>query len=355
MADSIAALAETSVNITLPYKIRPCKGKPDAEWVQHAIEMAKQNALSFNAKHDHGYIRIMVDEAEYRRITGEADDFQAPTKPAVPNHAGETSQVAVARAEAKYQQDLYEYKKWKELQRLIGNQIREAVDEAYIMDLKHEDLGWHNVTPKQIADHLLTTYGKVSSVDITKIEENMKKQWHPRDGPIEPYWKQLNDGLVATKHCTRGKITKEQALTYAIANFINSDVPGFKEAVKKFDNKPTAEQTLENLKVHINEAYNELPASDKAPVTTASAGYHSANNMENKENQPYPHYCWSHGVTWTDRHTSKTCHADRRFPNHNEEATFYNMCGGCSRIMRRRGDRAIWQPKFRPTNNGSAE
>lgn len=346
-------MTETKPIITLAFQIRRCDGKPTPEWVHHAFDICKQNTLPYPEYHDFGFLRMLVEAQEFMRITGAQQDFPLPTKPVAPNHDAATTAVGVARDQANHQKENNIYLLSIEVEKAIRAQLLASVDEAYLLTLKHDDLGWHNVTPKAILDHLFKTYGKISSVEITAIEDNMRKPWHPSHGPIEPYWKQLLDGVTATKHCTRGQITKEQALTYAIANFAQSDVPAFKEALRVFDNKPAAAQTFAALQTLITDAYNDLPAKDKAPLTSSTAGYNSANNMEEKENaQPYPHYCWSHGVTWTSRHTSKTCHAHRRFPNHNEEATFYNLCGGCTRILRRGGDKAIWQPK-NPTTTGN--
>ena len=346
---------ETSLKkptITLPYPIRKCDGKPTPAYCHYLDDICKENALSFTEISDFGYIRLLVDGPEYRRITGEANDFTVPTKPAEPNYDNDSSQVAVARSTAKYDKELFYYHLFVEFDKALRTAILANVDHAYLLTLKHATLGWHKVTSKQLLEHLMKTYGKITSVEITEIEDKMKQPYHPSNGPLEPYWQQLSDGVTATKHCTRGKITEDQALTYAIANFAQSEVPAFKEALRKFDAKSTADQTLKNLKELITDAYNDLPAKDKAPVTAATAGYNSANNMEEKENQqPYPHYCWSHGVTWIPHHTSKNC--NRPFPEHNEEATFYNLCGGCTRINRRGKDKAIWKPRYRNNNNGN--
>ena len=342
--------------ITLPHTIRRCDGKPDHDWVQHVIYQCKQNCLSFTEKHDYGYIRLMVDAQEYMRITGSATDFTVPTKPARPNHAGRLSAVEITRADSDYFFNLNEFNYYMAVIKAMNTQIIDSVDEAYILDLKDSTLGWHKVQPKTITDHLLKHYGKVTSVEIVKIQETMRTPWHPNQGPPEIVFHRIQAARDATQYCTKGKITEDDATVTLQAIAIGTGLPGMKEAVRKFNNRPDVEQTYTNIKTAITDAYDELPAQDKAPVTSASAGYNSANNMEEKENQqPYPHYCWSHGVTWTERHTSKTCHANRRFPDHNEAATFYNMCGGCSKIMRRAGDRAIWRPKPRTNNGGSEE
>ena len=349
-------MTQNKLSITLPFQIRPCEGKPDPAWVQHVIKTCRDNCLSFSERHQYGYLRIMVTAAEYMQITGSATDFPLPTKPARPNHATTLSAVNIARDDSNYHEALNEYNFYMEVNKQVLHQIIGSINEAYITDLKNAALGWHNVQPKTVTDYLLKTYGQIGSVELVQHRQNMRKKYHPSHGPIQLVYKQMTDAIEATQHCTKGKITEDDAVVELSAIMMDTNIPSMKEAVRTFNNKPTADQTFAALKELLTTAYDDLPAQDKAPITSASAGYNSANNMQEKENEPpYPHYCWSHGVTWTAKHTSKTCHANRRFPDHNEEATFYNMCGGCTRIMRRGGDKAIWRPRPRANTSGSDE
>ena len=341
-------MSKTTITIELKHQIPPCEGKPTPQWVHQAYQICQENALSYNDKHDYGYLRLTCDAAEYQRITGQATDFTAPTRPAEPDYNGENSQLALLKLRETYELQLKEFTQYNEVDRLMAQQLRGSLDPAFINSLKG-DLGWHGVRTKAILDHLKDNHGKISPKDLIANEARIQTQYTART-PIELFWKQHEDGKEYTKGATRGEITDDRLIVFATTNLMNTDLPAFKEAIRKYDKLPADQQTWNKFKEMMNEAYADLPASDKEPLTTQAGGY--ANAAEDKENSlPEPPYCWSHGTSRNVNHTSLTC--KRKLPGHVDTATFWNMCGGCNRIQRRRNEKPVWKPV--PRNNSTSE
>lgn len=337
--------------ITLPYKVHKIETKPSNLWVTEMVDVCRNNALSFNDYYDYGYLRLTCDEATYKTITGEDEDFLAPTKPSRAAIDDADSAVKIARADTEYQHAFQRYQQYRDVDNAIKQQLLEAVPDAYICDLKDPMLGWHPVSALTLIQHLETRYGKITAEDLAANEQRIQTPWHPTKATIEQFFQQHEQGLHFTKHCTKGKIDEDRLIIYATANLRQTNLAPFKDALTQFEASPTEDQTWTNFKKLITQVYNNLPTQDKNIVTTGNLNYNSANHMEDKENKTnkkFPHYCWSHGVTWNSLHTSKTCHKHRRSPNHVEEATFYDMRGGCNRIMRPFGERAVWKPQPRP-------
>lgn len=106
----------------------------------------------------------------------------------------------------------------------------------------------------------------------------------------------------------------------ATADIRATDITAFKDTITEFEDLPPQEQTWAKFQEVINTTHRQLPESHKTAPTTQDLGCNGANALEEKENQPYPHYCWSHGVTWNPNHTSKTCR--NKFHNHVDTADF---------------------------------
>ena len=267
--------------------------------------------------------------------------------------------VAVAKMKADYDTAMKKCKHYQEVDKLLVQQYIDVVEIEFISTLKKSKLGWYKVTTKEMIKHIKSKYGRITAQDLLENEDRIRTPWHPSTATMESFWKQHDDGLECTKDCPKGKIDEDRLIMCATANLRNTDILGFKEQLTRFEAKPDNEQTWATFKDMMNETYNQLSDKEKAPPTTVELGYGKANNMkENGLTDPFPHYCWSHGVTWNEKHTSKTCHLHRRHPLHVAEATLFNMCGGCNKIQCPHGEKAVWKPPQKPSSessNGSDE
>jgi hypothetical protein len=122
----------------------------------------------------------------------------------------------------------------------------------------------------------------------------------------------------------------------------------FTEACADWRKRRPADHTLDNFKVDMDHAWKERNRRVKAK----DVGYHDALSASvqalaaNKENKPpgtvnkpagpnkpaamvdsvAMFYCWSHGLGFSDQHTSHTC--NHRKEGHQEDATIKSRKGG---------------------------
>ena len=345
--------------IELPTKLKPCPGKPTNIWVQQNADITVQNALKCKQYYpSFGCVRLTCANAQaYMTLTGATADFTEPFHPAEPDYSTANSAAAVSKLEAEYELQKAQYEYYQQVDQALLQQYLDTVPEEYYSTLKTGALGYHNVTTRTMLKHLKDNYGQITAEDLNENEERIKTPWDPRTTSIETFWKQHTDGKEYTANCTKGKIDDDRLIVYATANIRATDITAFKDTITDFEAKTPAQQTWAEFQKMINKTYKQLPASYKNPPTTKDLGYKGANALEEKENEPYPHWCWSHGVTWNPEHTSKTCR--NKFSGHVDNSNFFNMCGGCNRIGRRNGEKTVWKPKNwkprQPLNEQTAE
>jgi hypothetical protein len=61
------------------------------------------------------------------------------------------------------------------------------------LDIFIDDMvGFANITAWEMLDHLFLTYGNITTVDLEKKFEQMRKAWDPQQ-PVETLFKQTQD------------------------------------------------------------------------------------------------------------------------------------------------------------------
>ena len=132
---------QTKFEITFHHELPQVQGnKPNSAWAEDALEALRQNALSFDAHHEHGFLRLTTDEATYKEMTGSQTDFTPPVKPTMPTFTTETA-AAVSKAMAEYNENIQKYLFYKEVDRKLVGLITASVPPECISTLKDPKLG----------------------------------------------------------------------------------------------------------------------------------------------------------------------------------------------------------------------
>jgi hypothetical protein len=62
----------------------------------------------------------------------------------------------------------------------------------YLDVLNDNMVGFANISARDILDHLFSTYGNITAVDLQINFENMPRAWDPHQ-PVESLFKQIQD------------------------------------------------------------------------------------------------------------------------------------------------------------------
>lgn len=298
----------------------------------------------------HGYTGLVVQGAEYNRITNNAPPYQIPVHPGRDAPQG-ANQLAAYHNEEHHKRQLKEFEDYTCANNTIRNHLLAAIPEQYLLTLCDPDSLFSNVTVLAMFDHMFTNYGTVTREDLDQNEAELKSPWEPST-PIETLWLQATRAQQFPP--TADALSDNYILRALESNVRNTRK--FESTLKRFDELPSVDQTLTRFKTEMNRAYKTWVRAN-TNATAAEAGYSSA-NIAHTPPAPPPAlpslskysfsvgsqvyaYCWTHGLSQvrsgTDEHNSRTC--TFRHAMHQEDATLDNRMRGCNPCLMKYRDR----------------
>jgi hypothetical protein len=140
------------------------------------------------------------------------------------------------------------------------------------LDVLNDDMvGFANISARAMLDHLFTTYGNITVVDLENNFEHMCRGWDPQQH-VESLFNQIQycadyseAGGVLIGHSQ--KINVGYAKIFATGHFMS--------ACHRWNEKPLAEKTWAQFKSHFSAAHRQHKKMQGE--SAASAGYHSDN------------------------------------------------------------------------------
>jgi hypothetical protein len=266
---------------------------------------------------------MLMAPPDYANLTG-GDVYVAPVRPPIPVYAGTAAQVAALRDA--YQETMTTYMESRDLANQVKRAILQAVPHTYLCELSDPDLGFSNVSPQQMLDHLIQNYGQITHNDLRENLELLKKPWDP-DTPIEQVFEH---GTFCRKFATEGQdpISDTAYLVNLVQIFENSGV--LDKAVEDWERKPTAQQTLTNAIQHFKNANkHRLVKESKQTKSVLAANTATQAPTINKPTglEGYS-YCWSHGIC---KHGGLECTNPRE--SHCPDATWSHRKGGSTNVQ----------------------
>jgi hypothetical protein len=273
------------------------------------------------------------------------------------------------------------------VQQALKKHIISVFEPMYLEVLNDSMVGFTNISARHMLDHLFSTYGNITEVDLEINFENMCRAWDPQQ-PVESLFKQIQ---YCADYSEAGgvlignpqKINVGYAKIFAAGHFMST--------CRRWNEKHLIGKTWTQFKSHFAAAHRQH--KQMQGESAATAGYHSANaavgqtedqlaeatigslanlatataadrgvvatlteantrlvkQLEDNSNElrelkalvrkervekrgqrsfnPSPNnYCWTHGYKVGNTHTSLSCKLPR--PGHKREATRADNMGG---------------------------
>jgi hypothetical protein len=152
----------------------------------------------------------------------------------------------------------------------LKTQIIDAVADTYLGVLRNRYTGYMGVTPRDLLDHLLERFGRITASDIANCRTKMEA---PMDvtQPIDIYFQTIDD---CVQFATDGQFpftpTQVQTAYRAI-----SQSGLYNDACKEWRRKAPTDRTWTHFKAFFATEYNELKEQQK--LNTNQNNLHSAN------------------------------------------------------------------------------
>ena len=348
----------TTASFTTPTLTRISNGAiPTYATLAKAQYELNQNATAIHSNRGggcHGHLALLVSPEKYLLIAGV--EFEPPTVPPAPSTITGTTTI-VTQGLAQNTTDWTEYRTYKGMDSVLKAQLIAAVNPDYIEIMADPQLGYTNVTTYALLTHLWTTYGQITTADLTQNLISIQAPWDTNRG-IDSLFLQIQtcrqyaeagDDPISDLAAIRfgyenifktGRFEHSCRSWREKANDLQKSYTGFCEHFRWADNDRRNNVTTQSAGYHgMNRATATAPpAAWTGPTPTAVVqGANAANSPPAAPgNHPAPAvpplltYCWTHGSSINASHTSATC--KHKADGHQENATNDNKMGGSSKI-----------------------
>jgi hypothetical protein len=272
-----------------PDKIR---GEPNYKTIRELQDSLEQNAMSIECGLGggaNGYLGILLSAAEYATIPGTVP-FIAPVNPGhtAPPVAG--AAAAIANQARVYEEAYRKYQEYTDVVKALRKQLVAAVDDAYIIALKHDRSMYNAVALDTLLNHLYDEYGEISHEDFKHNKAKFNEPWDGAE-PIElivARWnKCIKFAAAAGKPYTNEQIMEK---TFGIVY----DCGLYYEELKDWNKLPAAQKTYLLFQSHVKAAQKEYRLQQRTSKRTGfglatqelvAATEHFANYMAQAESK----------------------------------------------------------------------
>ena len=216
-----------------------------------------------------GFLGLVLKDSIFQTLNATAESYMPPAHPGnTPNATGSTAVIAETTRVFVIEQD--KYNTYLQFNIILISMITTNCPEKYLSDLKDPITKFRRCTPISLLNHLWSTFGTITSKDLTDNWSAMNAQWNPPT-PIADLFKQLQDGQLLAKN-GHEDITDSQLLRLCYDNVNATGL--FNDALKLWRAKPDDDKTYPAFKILMTSEHEDRM---KNQLTSKAAGY-SANH-----------------------------------------------------------------------------
>lgn len=355
-------------------------GAPSFESLSHMRDILKANAASVHSLlggGQNGYLGLVVSDEVYATIS--PTPFIVPGNPGVqPIIPQGTTAAITAIIVRNHEEAQRSWREYNNLHLALKKQIVNALEPLFLRSLKDRNVGFNNVTLRDMLTLLFRNYGQLTPIDLKENNDRMNTAWDPST-PFELLIDQIEESIQIAD-AGEQPYTQPQILNTAYSLIFNTGL--FFDDCKVWNAKPPIDKNWPHFKTHFMEANRQLRMQQR---TAQQAGYHAANaayyppsanqqlfddtaealanlataaatdrqafsqltntiaqlteQIKEKDAlivklQKAPagrqrnnaNYCWTHGYLVGKSHTSATC--KNKAQGHKDDATAKNNMGG---------------------------
>lgn len=201
----------------------------------------------------HGHLGAIMPDATYFTKTGH--HFVIPVDPGdydltIPNNA---TNAVRGRMESSHTAAKLAFDTCAAVQLSVKNQMINAVEDAYLDEIRDEDTGFQQPSPEDIIAHLMDRYGDISEWLITENKQTIDEHFDPTL-PFATYTKRIEKCL---------QLANDAGTPYSDAQLVQIGVVAvtktgmFNEGYLRWTRRPVADKTWANFKTHFNKEHTE--------------------------------------------------------------------------------------------------
>lgn len=243
--------------------------EPTYDSLHAAITQLNANAASVPTSGGDGilgHLVLTLGAAGYTAISINNVPHDPPVPPpAIPVIPGNATAALISELRTQHNDEKRHYKTYYAVDAALKQQLLQATDERFVVSLKHRTYGFALVRTRTIIAHLYTTYGTITSEELTQNDELMRVPWEPTT-PIEGLFEQIDDGSA---YAISGgdPYTDKQLVRFGYNNIDSNGRMSL--ACRDWRQKPEIDRTWANFKTDFKRAHLDL----RLQTTSGSAGF----------------------------------------------------------------------------------
>jgi hypothetical protein len=185
---------------SFPHPIIPTvQGEPDYQTIHASRKCLQANSRAIDTHLGGGTLvnlGLIISDASYAMISPTTDTgptlWISPQAPgwAPVNTDGTAAQISAARHV--WEEDVQTYRTYTSVQQALKKQIISVFEPMYLDVLNDNMVGFANISARDMLDHLFSTYGNITAVDLEINFEHMRREWDPQQ-PVESLFKKIQD------------------------------------------------------------------------------------------------------------------------------------------------------------------
>jgi hypothetical protein len=218
-----------------------------------------------------GHIGIIMPAERYATLS--ATPYHGPPDPGpIPIHSAAANSAAreINRINDRAAQKLFE--QHNNMNAALKTQIIDSIADTYIGELHNRYTGYMVVTPRDLIDHLLERYGRITASDIANCRTKVEAPMDPTQ-PIDVYFQNIDDCI---QFATDGQVPFTALQIVQTAYHAISKSGLYNDACKERRRKPLAERTWVTFKPFLATEYNDLKEQHK--INMNQNNFHGANS-----------------------------------------------------------------------------
>jgi hypothetical protein len=248
-------------------------GEPDYANISGMIERLYGNAASLPSPLGggaHGHIGILMSVPLYATLS--ATNYIDPTDPgATPHFPARATDAARDTIRHAHTEKRRVFENHNNMDDALKAQVIDSVEDTYLCELRNKYTGYLGISTRDLCDHLLDRYGKITPADIETCKQRMNE---PMDAtqPIDAFFQRIDD---CVQYAADGKVgfTSDQILQTA---YHAVSATGFyNDACKEWRKKAPLAKTWATFKAFFATEYHDLKEQQK--VNVQGNKFHNAN------------------------------------------------------------------------------
>jgi hypothetical protein len=259
---------------SFPHPILPTvQGETDCQTIHAIRKLMQANSRAIDTHLGGGtlgHLGLVVSDASYDNMISPAIDagptlWVSPTAPgrAPGNADGTTAQISAARHI--WEEGVQTYRAYTSVQQALKKQIITVFEPIYLDILNDDMVSFTNIPARTMLDHLFTTYGNITAVDLEKNFEHMRRSWDPQQ-TVESLFNKIQD---CADYSEAGGvfIGHPQQINVGYANIFATG--HFMSACRRWNEKLLAEKTWTQFKAHFSAAHRQHKQMQGESAATA--------------------------------------------------------------------------------------